>query len=132
MDAYEKELMSTLPLTRNVLHKAEMEYHGKFGHTRVRIQRIAIMSRIDIFCATCLLATHTVSHTIPGFQVTKRCVQYLASYPQKPILHPSNYYDGLNVIILTLSGNKVKYYKFHHCLECHQYAYNDIILNIRQ
>ena len=24
---YEKELMATLPLTRNALHKAEMQYH---------------------------------------------------------------------------------------------------------
>ena len=30
---YENELMAELPLTGNALHKAEMEYHGKFEHT---------------------------------------------------------------------------------------------------
>ena len=48
--------MSVLTLTVNALHKAEMEYHGKFGHTLVRIQHIDIMSRIEIFYATCCLA----------------------------------------------------------------------------
>ena len=40
--------MAALPLTVNNLHNAEMEYHGKFGHTIGSIQRIDIMSRIDI------------------------------------------------------------------------------------
>ena len=43
--SYEKELLAALPLTRHALHKAEMEYHGKFGHTLGRIQHIALMSR---------------------------------------------------------------------------------------
>ena len=71
-----------------------MEYHGKFGHTIGRIQHIALMSRIDIYFATCNLATQTVAPTIPDFQGIKRCVQYLASHPHKPIFYPSNYYDG--------------------------------------
>ena len=41
--------MAALPLTGHVLHKAEMKYNGKFGHTIGRIQHIALMSRIDIF-----------------------------------------------------------------------------------
>ena len=46
---YEKELMPALTLTGNSLHKSEMEYHGKFGHTLGRIQHISLISRIDIF-----------------------------------------------------------------------------------
>ena len=45
---YEKEIMDALPLTVNTLHKAEMEYHGKFGHNLGRIQHIDIMSRTEI------------------------------------------------------------------------------------
>ena len=71
-----------------------MEYHGKFGHTLGRIQHIALMSRIDLFYATCRLETQTVAPTLPGFQGIKRCVQYLASNPHKPIFYPSNSYDG--------------------------------------
>ena len=41
--------MAALPLTENYPHKAEMEYHGKFGHTTERIQHIALMSIIYIF-----------------------------------------------------------------------------------
>ena len=43
--------MAALPLTVDALHKSEMEYHGKFGHTLGRIQHIALMSRLDVFCA---------------------------------------------------------------------------------
>ena len=50
--SHEKELLAALPLTGNALHKAEMEYHGKFGHTIGRIQHIALMSRIDLCYAT--------------------------------------------------------------------------------
>ena len=46
---YEKELMAALPITVNTLHKAEMEYHGNFGHTIGRIQHISPMNRIYIF-----------------------------------------------------------------------------------
>ena len=67
-----------------------MEYHGKFGHALGRIQHIALMRRIDIFYATCCLATQTVAATLPGFQGFKRCFQYKASHPHKPISYPSN------------------------------------------
>ena len=46
--SYEKELLDALPLKGHALHKVEMEYHGKFGHTLGRIQHIALMSRIDL------------------------------------------------------------------------------------
>ena len=45
---YKKELMAALPLTGNHLHKAEMEYDGKFGHTIGWMHKIALMSRIGI------------------------------------------------------------------------------------
>ena len=44
---YEKELMDALPMTENSLHKAEMEYHGKFGYNIGRIQHIDPMNRIE-------------------------------------------------------------------------------------
>ena len=65
--SYEKELLAALPLTLHALQKADMEYHGKFGHTLGRIQHIALMSRIDLCNATCLLAIQTVATTLPGF-----------------------------------------------------------------
>ena len=40
--------MAAPPLTGNYLHKAEIEYHGKFGHTLLRIYKIYLMSRIEI------------------------------------------------------------------------------------
>ena len=92
--SYEKELLADLQLTGHALQKAEMEYHGKCGHTLGRIQHISLMSRIDIFYATCRLATQTVAPTLTGFQGIKLCVQYLASHPHKPIFYPSNSYDG--------------------------------------
>ena len=92
--AYEKELMAAIPLTGHDLHKSEMEYNGKFGHTLGRIQHIAPMRRIDFCYVTCRLATQIVSPTLPGFQGIKLCVQYMASHPHKPIFYPSNYYDG--------------------------------------
>ena len=96
--SYKKELLAALPLTGHILHKAEMEYHGKFGHTLGRIQHIDLMSRIEFCYATCRLATKNVALTLPGFQGIKRCVQYLASHPHKPIFYPSNYYYGSNLI----------------------------------
>ena len=106
-----------------------MEYHGKFGHTLRRIQHIAIMSRIDLCYATCRLATQTVAHTLPGFQGLKRCVQYLARHPHKPIFYPSNSYDGSNVIRLTWSGNQVEDHTTQNCLEFHQHEDHAIIIN---
>ena len=108
--------MAALPLTGHALHKAEMEYHGKFGHTLGRIQQIALMSRIDLCYANCHLATQTVSPTLPGFQGIKQCVKYLASHPHKPIFYPYNSYDGSNVIRLTWSGNQVEDHKTKNCL----------------
>ena len=46
---YEKEFMDEVLLTGNALSKAEMEYHGKFGHNLGRIHHIDIMHRIDTF-----------------------------------------------------------------------------------
>ena len=63
--------MDALPLTGHALYKAKMEYHGKFVHTLGRIQHIAPMSRIELFNATCHLATQTVAPTLPGFQGIK-------------------------------------------------------------
>ena len=88
--SYKKELLTALILTGHALQKAEMEYHGKFGHTLGRIQQIALMSRIDLFYATCCLDTQTVALNLPGFQGIKRCVQYLASHLHKPIFYPYN------------------------------------------
>ena len=102
--------MAEITLTGNFLYKAEMEYHGKFGHTLVRIQHIYLMSQIDICYATCHLETQTVAPTIPGFQGIKRCVHYLNIHPHKPIFCPSNYYDGSNIIRLTWSRNQVEDY----------------------
>ena len=99
--------MSALPLTGHERNKTEMEYQGKFGHTLGRKQHIALMSRIDLCYATCSIATQTVEPNLPGFQGIKRCVQYLAGHPHKPIIYPSNSYDGSNVIRLTWIGNQV-------------------------
>ena len=109
-----------------------MEYHGKFGHTLGRIQQISIMSRIDIFHTACHLGTQTVAPTLPGFQGLKRCIQYMASHPHKPIFYPSNSHDGSNVIRLTWSRNQVEDYTTQNCLERHQEADHDIIINIRR
>ena len=103
--------MAALPLTGHALQKAEMEYHGNFGHKLGRIQHIYLMSRIDLFYATYHLATQNVAPTLPVFQGIKRCVQYLASHPHKPIFYPSNYHDGSNVIRLAWSGNQRTYFK---------------------
>ena len=70
--------------------------------------------------------------TLPGFQGIKRCVQYLASHPHKPIFYPSNSYDGSNVIRLTWSGNQVEDHTTQIILECHQNADHVIILNRRR
>ena len=106
--SYEKELLAALPLTVHFLHKAELEYHRKFGHKLGRIQHIVLMSIIDLYYATCNLATQTVAPTLPGFQGIKICVQYLASHPHNPIFYPSHSYDRSNAIRLTWSGNQVE------------------------
>ena len=124
--------MSALPLTGHSLHKVEMEYHGKFGHTIGRIQNIALMSRIGISYTDGSLAAQNVSPTLLGFQGINSCVEYLTSHPHKPICYPSHSYDGSNVIILTWGGNQVEDHTTQNCLEFHQYADHAIILNIRR
>ena len=124
--------MAAFPLTGHALHKTEMEYNGKFGHTLGRIQHIALMIRIDLYYATCNLATQTVAPTLPGFQGIKRYIQYLDINPHKPIFYPFNYYYGSNVIRLTQSGNKFEDHTTQNCLECHQNSDYAIILNIRR
>ena len=110
-----------------------MEYNGKFGHTLGRIHHIDLISRIDLCYATCCLATQTVAPILPGFQGIKRCVQYLASNPHKPIFYPSNYYyDGSNLTRLTWSGNKVQDHTNHNVLVCNQDEDHSRILNRRQ
>ena len=44
--SYEKEILAALPLRGHALHKAEMEYHGKFGHKLGRIQHISLMLHV--------------------------------------------------------------------------------------
>ena len=78
--------MAALPLTGNYLHKAEMGYHVKFGHTIERIQHISLMSIIDICYTTCNISNLIVAHNITGLQGIKLCVKYLASHPHKTIL----------------------------------------------
>ena len=53
--AHEKDLLAALPLTGHALHKTEMKYHGKFGHTLLRIQKNSLMSKTDLCYATCCL-----------------------------------------------------------------------------
>ena len=88
-----------------------MEYHAKFGHTILRIQHISLISRIEFFYTYFQLATQTVSPTLPGLKVINISIKYLSSHRTKHISYPSNYYDGLNVIRLTWSGNQVEYHK---------------------
>ena len=83
-----------------------MEYRGKFGYTIGLIQHINIMSIIEICYTSCLLGTKTVELNLAGFQGLKRCIQYLASHPHKPIIYPYNSGGGSNVIILTYSGDQ--------------------------
>ena len=125
----EKELMAALPLIGNSLHNSEMEYSEKFGHTLGRIHYISLLSRLDIFYATCRLETQTVAPYIHGLQGIKRCAQYLSSPPNKPIFYLSNYYDGSNFIRLKWIGNQVEYHTTQNCLEFNQYEDHAIIIN---
>ena len=67
-----------------------MEYHGKFGHTLVQIHNISLMIKIEICYTDFIMATQTVSPTLPGFQCIKVCIKYLSSQPTKKIFYPSN------------------------------------------
>ena len=58
-----------------------MEYHGKFGHTLVQIQNISLMIKIAICYTDFIMATQTVSPTLPGFQGIKVYIKYLSSQP---------------------------------------------------
>ena len=86
--------------------------------TKLIRKHIAIMSRIDLCYATCRIPTQTVAPNLPSFQGIKRCVQYLASHPHKPIFYPYNYYDGSDFIRITWSGNQVGYHTAQNFLEC--------------
>ena len=55
--------MAALALTGITLHKAEMEYHGKFGHTLGRIQHIDLMRRIKIFMQP-VICQHKLWHLL--------------------------------------------------------------------
>ena len=78
------------------------------------------------------MATKTMAPTLPVFQYTKRCVQYLDSRPHKPIFYPYNYHDGSNSIRLTWSGNQVDEHKTQNCLKFHEDADHARIINIRR
>ena len=108
------------------------KYNIKCGHTLGRIQYIYILNRIDICCRSCRLETQTVAPNIPGFQGIKQCIKYMYIQPHKLIFYPSNPYDGSNFIILTWGGNQIEYYTTHNCLECHQDADHDLIINRRR
>ena len=83
-----------------------MEYHGKIGHNLGQIQHICPMSIIYSYYTYLSLATKTVVPTLPGFQGSKCCIQYMVSHPDKLIFYPSNSYYVSNFIILTWSGNQ--------------------------
>ena len=100
--------MGALPLPGNFLHKAEMPYHGIFGHTIGQIYHIILMSRLFICYTAYILSNQTVAPTLTGFQGIKQCIQYLDSHPHKAIFYPSNSYDESNIIRFTWSGNQVK------------------------
>ena len=87
-----------------------MEYHIKYVHTLGRIQHIAFMSRINLCYATCRLDNQALAPTLNGFQVIKRCVQYMASHPHKSIFYSSYSYDGSNFIMIIWSVNQVEYH----------------------
>ena len=124
--------MAALPLTGNAFHKAEMKYHGKFGHTLGRIQHIAIIIIIGISYANFHIETQTLAPTLPGFQGIKRCVQYLARHPHKPIFYCSYYYYGSNFIRLTWSVNQFEDYTTQNFLEFRQDVDHAIVINIRR
>ena len=124
--------MAALPLPVNALHKSQMEHHGKFGNTIGRIQHIDLMSRIGIYYTACRLSNQIVAPNIPGFQVIKHCIQYLASNPHKPIFYTSNYHYGSNVIRLIWSGNQDEDYTTQNVLEFPQNVNPARILNRRR
>ena len=77
---YEKELTYEITLAGNALHKADMEYHVKFGHNIALIQNIAIVITIDIYYTDYSIGTKKLAPNLPGFQYLKICIQYMASH----------------------------------------------------
>ena len=67
--------------------------------------------------------------TIPDFQGSKICIQYMDSQSHKNNFYISNYYDGSNVIRLTWRGNQFEDYTTHVFIKCHQYTDHARILN---
>ena len=109
-----------------------MEYHGTFRHTLGLIYYIPFIVRIGICYTASHLENQTAAPTLTGSQGLNICIKYLAINPHKTTFYTSSYYYGSNVIRLIWSGNKVEYYTTHNCLECHQDADDDIILNRRR
>ena len=66
--------MAALPLIGHALNKAEMEYHGKFGHTLGRILHIALMSRLEILL-------HSLFYRDP------KCGTYSSWFPRYQMLY---------------------------------------------
>ena len=60
--------MDALPLTRNALHKVEMEYNENFGHTIRMIKHIDLMITIDFL--------HNLSSSNPN------CGTYSSWFPR--------------------------------------------------
>ena len=83
--AYQEDIMASLRLTGNSLHKSEIEYHGKFGNIIGRIQHTPIMSKIYICYTACVLVTQTVVPNIPCFKYLNLCIQYMVSHPHKTV-----------------------------------------------
>ena len=76
--------------------------------------------------------SQTVSPTFPSFQGLRSCIKYLVFYLNKPIFIPSNYFDVSNSIRITWIENQVEDYTTQICLEYHQCAYHDRIINRRR
>ena len=86
--------MAVFILTVNARHKAEIEYRGKFRHTIGRINHISMTIRIEIFYTACSLVTQTVVTNFPVFKGLDRYIQYMDTYPHKPIFYHYNSYYG--------------------------------------
>ena len=71
-----------------------------------------------------------MAHFITGFKGIKKCIQYIAIHPKKPIFYPSDSYDGSNTIRCTWSGTQVEELTTHNCLEYHQDADHARIINM--
>ena len=90
--------MAAVPLTGNALHKAEMEYLGNFGNTLGMIQHISLIIIVDVFYATCHLATQTAAPNIPGFQSINHSVCILL------VTHINPYFIFLIIMMAQMSS----------------------------